>query len=261
MPVISIDQAGILDSRGVLRLVAIIAIGCATLWSVPVRADVDIPAGGFMSLADGGLDLGCTDLIVAGTLQTNSAPVSNVRHLIMQSGGTIDAGSSVIGVGGNWSNSGTFIAGTSQVAFGDFCGIDPAVVSGNTTFYDVSFASGTGKTWRFAPGSTQTIQHLLSIQGTAPNPVQFASSVPGMVAYIQLFGAQSIAHVGVTDVWATGVWLAPYLTNEGGGGNANRWFGVPDYARIPTMSPAGLLALMLLLAAVVGGTWTRQRRA
>ncbi|MBK9606653.1 MAG: hypothetical protein IPO58_09675 [Betaproteobacteria bacterium] len=213
-----------------------------------------------MSLAAGGLDLGCTDLIVAGTLQTNSAPVTNVRNLIIQPGGTIDAGTSVISVGGNWSNNGTFNAGTSQVAFSDICGVNPAVVSGNTAFYDVSFTSSSGKTWQFASGSTQTIAHFLSIQGTTPNPVQFASSVPGVVAYIQLLGGQSIAHVGVTDVWATGIWLAPYLTNEGGGGNANRWFGAPDYARIPTLSPVGLLALILLLAAVVGGTWSRRRR-
>ncbi len=261
MPVTAIGQAANNPSWGVWRLAAVIAIGFTTLWSVPARADFEIPTGGFMSLADGGLDLGCTDLIVGGMLQTNSAPVTNVRNLIIQSGGTIDAGSSVISVGGNWSNSGTFNAGTSQVAFSDICGVNPAVVSGNTTFYDVSFTSSSGKTWQFASGSTQTIAHFLSIQGTTPNPLQFASTVPGAVAYIQLLGGQSIAHVGVTDVWATGIWLAPYLTNEGGGGNANRWFGVPDYARIPTLSQAGLLALILLLAAVAGGTWSRQRRS
>ena len=261
MPVTATSQAEKMSSWRVLRLAAVIAIGFTTLWSVPARADLEIPAGGFMGLAAGGLDLGCTDLIVGGTLQTNSAPVANVRHLIIQSGGTIDAGTSVISVGGNWSNAGTFSAGTSLVAFSDICGVNPAAVSGSTAFYDASFASGSGKTWQFAAGSTQTIQHLLSIQGTTPNPVQFASSVPGTVAYIRLLGAQAIAHVGVTDVWATGVWLAPYQTNEGGGGNANRWFGVPDYARIPTLDPVGLLALILLLAALAGGTWSRQRRS
>ncbi len=190
MPVTAIGQAANNPSWGVWRLAAVIAIGFTTLWSVPARADFEIPTGGFMSLADGGLDLGCTDLIVGGMLQTNSAPVTNVRNVIIQSGGTIDAGSSVISVGGNWSNSGTFNAGTSQVAFSDICGVNPAVVSGNTTFYDVSFTSSSGKTWQFASGSTQTIAHFLSIQGTTPNPLQFASTVPGAGHFA--FMAQSV---------------------------------------------------------------------
>lgn len=244
-----------------LRRLAGSALLCsALLLSSPARADLVIPSGGLISLGSGGLDLGCTDLVVGGTLQTNSAPVTNVRHLTIQNGGLLDAGSSSISVGGNWSNSGAFTAGTSQVTFSDICGVGPATISGNTTFYDVSFVSSTGKTWQFASGSTQTVQHLLNIQGTAPNPLQFRSTVPGQMAFIALAGGQTIAHVGVTDVWASGVWLAPYQTNEGGSGNASRWFGEPDYARIPTLSSLGMLVLLLLLSTVIGRTWSRREK-
>jgi hypothetical protein len=256
-----LKMAAACDARGIAPMrqwVASALFFCALALATTARADFVIPAGGFVSLASGGLDLGCTDLIIGGTLQTNSAPVSNVRNLVIQGGGVLDAGSSLISVGGDWSNSGTFLAGTSQVNFIDACA-GAAAISGNTTFNNVSYVSSVGKTWTFAAGSTQTVQQVLNIQGTTANPLQFRSSVPGQVAFIDLIGIQNIAHVGVTDMTATGVWLAPFLSNEGGGGNANRWFGVPDSARIPALSPAGLLVLLLLLGGVAAAT-VRQRR-
>ena len=110
----------------------------------------------------------------------------------------------------------------------------------------------------FAVGSTQTITGVLEITGTAPQPIQFRSSAPGQVAFINLTatGTQQIVHVGVTDVWATGQWLAPGQQNEGGGGNAKRWFGSPtpptgEAIPVPALSTLmlGVLAALLALAA------------
>jgi hypothetical protein len=146
------------------------------------------------------IDLACTDVVVSGTLQVNSGQLSNVRSLTINPGGAIDGGSGLIEVAGNWTNSGTFIAGTGTVNFRDLCSFGNAVVMGSTT-------------------------------------------------------------VGVTDVWATGQWLAPFLTNEGGSGNAQRWFGVPDsggVAAIPTLDAAALFSLAALLAAI--GLWSLKRR-
>lgn len=115
-----------------------------------------------------------------------------------------------------------------------------------------------GKNYVFSVGSTQTISGLLEITGTAPQPIQFRSSAPGQVAYINLTpaGVQQIVHVGVTDVWATGQWLAPNQQNEGGGGNANRWFGMPQPGvnPVPALSTPmqGVLAALLALAAGLG---------
>ncbi len=110
----------------------------------------------------------------------------------------------------------------------------------------------------FAVGSTQTITGVLEITGTAPQPIQFRSSAPGQVAFINLTGTgtQQIVHVGVTDVWATGQWLAPGQQNEGGGGNANRWFGIPPTGEMPVPALStlmqGVLAALLALAAGLG---------
>ncbi len=76
-----------------------------------------------MNLASGTVDLACTDLIVAGTLQIASGSVLNARHVTIQAGGTIDGGTGILAVGGNWANTGQFIPGTSQVRFRDLCSL------------------------------------------------------------------------------------------------------------------------------------------
>jgi len=228
----------------------------------PAHADLVVPAGATLSLGGGSVDLGCTDLIVAGTLRVTSGSVANIRHVTIQAGGTIDGGSGTLTLGGDWTNGGTFLAGTSAVRFRDVCSLTFGAITGSTTFSTASFVSAAGRNFVFAVGTTQTINGTLEIGGTAGSPVQFRSSAAGQVANINLVasGTQLIQHVGVTDVWATGQWLAPTLTNEGGGGNANRWFGGvgPGAAAIPALDDAMLLALAAMLAA--SGAWLARRR-
>jgi hypothetical protein len=209
------------------------------------------------------LDLACTDLVVGGNFQVATGTLQNVRNITIQGGGTLDGGSGLIQLGGNWTDNGSFIAGTGEVDFHDACGGASASISGSSTFYRASFVSAIGKSYTFAVGATQKILSLLQILGTAPNPIQFKSSTPGQVAFINLIasGTQNIQHVGVTDVWATGQCLAPGQTNEGGGGNAKNWFVCSSGdggdnttpTQIPALDAEGLLALAALLAA--SGLW------
>jgi hypothetical protein len=230
------------------------------------RADLVVPANGVYTTNGGQTDLACTDVIVAGTLQVNSGGLVNVRHLTIQPGGVIDGGSGTIQLGGNWSGTGTFTAGTSTVRFDDSCGLTSAAIGGSTTFFSTRFVSTSGKNYVFQVGTTQTVGGLLEIAGTAGQPIQFRSSTPGQVANLNLLpgGTQQIQHVGVTDVWATGQWLAPALSNEGGGGNASRWFGaappsVSEYP-VPSLGDLATLALAALLAAC-GIAELRRRRS
>jgi len=244
----------------------VLLVAWTCLLAVGARADLIVPANSQTNLNSGVADLSCTDVVVAGTLNVDAGALKNVRNFTIQPGGVVNGGSGVIEVGGNWSNSGNFAAGTSTVNFRELCGAGPASVSGNTTFFAASFVSAIGRTYVFAVGSTQTITSLLQIAGTQANPIQFRSSSSGQVAFIDLLtgGTQQIQHVGVTDVWATGQWLAPFEHNEGGGGNARRWFGTPvvggagSAAPIPTLDYATLAALAALLAAV--GGWLGMRR-
>jgi len=259
---VAIEGAGV---RGRVRACSsstLLAAAIAILATSPAFADLIVPSGSLTSVGPGVIDLACTDVVVSGALQVNSGQLRNVRSVTINSGGVIDGGSGLIEVGGNWTNSGTFVAGTGTVNFRDLCAFGSAVVMGNTTFYRVSFVTATAKNYVFGVGTTQTISALLEIAGTASQPIQFRSSIPGQTAFINLLtgGTQQIQHVGVTDVWATGQWLAPSLTNEGGGGNARRWFGVPNgaTASIPALDRSGLFALAALLAAI-GARFLKRR--
>jgi hypothetical protein len=238
-----------------LRAAAIVLL----LHTAPAAADVIVPPGGSWSLNGGALDLGCTDNIDAGALQIGNGQVLNARNITIQPGGVVDGGSGSIDVGGNWSNNGGFLAGTGTVRFGDLCAFASATISGNSSFANARFVTSTGKNYVFAVGSVQAITGLLEITGTAPQPIQFRSSAPGQVATINLAptATQQIAHVGVSDVWATGQPLAPDLKNEGGSGNASGWFGAAIagvVANIPALSDLmlAILAALLALAAAPG---------
>jgi len=238
------------------RACASLAIALALGLMPAARADLVVPSGGQYMTGGGQTDLGGTDVIVAGTLFVAGGTLVNMRNLTIQPGGTIDGGSGVIELGGNWSNSGTFVAGTSTVRFIDSYGLVSRTIGGNTAFFNARFLSAGGTNYVFQVGTTQTIAGLLQILGLDSNPIQFRSSAPGQVANINLLpgGTQSILNVGVTDVWATGQPLASNQTNEGGSGNSSNWFGSPPIvpgspiAPIPTLGDLALLALAALLA-------------
>lgn len=249
--------------RGAHRL-ATLALSIAL--AGPVAADLVVPPGGTQDLAGGSMDLACTDVVVGGTLIVGSGALTNVRHLTIQAGGEIQGSSGTIEIGGDWSNAGTFTSGTGTVQFRDLCSLPSAAISGSTTFANASFVTATGKNYVFAVGSTQTVTGTLEIAGTSGQPIQFRSSSPGSVASINLLpaGTQQIQHVGVSDVWATGQWLAPSLTNEGGTGNAQRWFAssvvIGPVRPVPTLADAALAALAAMLACF-GALGLRRREA
>ena len=246
------------------RALRAIAVALALCASFPAHADLIVASGGQYTTGGGQTDLACTDVVVGGTLVVASGALVNVRHVTIQPGGVIDGGSGVIQVGGNWTNGGTFTAATSTVRFVDVCSVATANVVGNTTFFNARFLSAAGKNYVFQVGTTQTVGGLLEILGTTANPIQFRSSAPSQVANIDLrpAGTQSIQHVGVTDVWATGQHLAAGQTNEGGGGNAFNWFDSPIVSEIPipALGQFALLALAALLGVLAFADLRRRRQ-
>ncbi|CAN5163124.1 hypothetical protein BH11PSE11_BH11PSE11_17870 [soil metagenome] len=231
-----------------------LALFSCMLLAAGSQAAIIVPAGASMSLAGGTMDLGCTDITVGGNLQINGAAITNVHDMSIQAGtppdGVVDGGSGTITLAGSWSNGGTFTPGTSGVSFVDNPGCSPAsTLSGNTTFYDLSLVSTVGKIYTVSPASTQGQLHGLTIQGTLLNPIQIVSGAPGNAGFFNLAagGTQNILHVGVSDNWATGQPLAPLLSNEGGTGNSRGWFGIALITAIPTLGPAGMVLMALML--------------
>lgn len=217
-------------------------------------AQLVIPASGSLALNGGSLNLAGTGLQIGGLLSLGSGQINNAGSVGILAGGTLDAGSGLLTLSGDWSNAGNFLAGSGSVDFVD--GAAQSLLSGNTAFANLSFISAVGKNYLFAVGSTQTISGLLTIAGSAAQPIQFRSTAAGQAANIDLLagGTQNIAHVGVSDVHATGQPLAPNLTNEGGTGNALGWFAaavVQSAVPAATLTLPGMLLFALALLAIV----------
>ncbi|MBN8556832.1 MAG: IPTL-CTERM sorting domain-containing protein [Proteobacteria bacterium] len=237
---------------------AVIAV--SLLVAATAHADYVVPAGATVGLGGGSIDLGCTDVIVDGTLDLQGGTLTNVRHVQIGAGGNLLLGGGSASLAGNWSNTGAFNAGTGAVNIIDDVACAPgSLVSGNTTFYALNISSNTGKLVQFVAGSTQTVQSSLTLTGTAANPLRIESTTPGLVsANIDLTtgGTQNLANLAVRGMGASGQWLAPGQTNQGAG-PVNRWFGTPGgVAAIPTMSPWTLTGMALALGALAA----RQRR-
>lgn len=233
-----------------LQIKLISFIICLACLRSAYGAGIDIPAGGSW-VQPGQLDLGGSSLQIGGTFNLANGSLSGVDALTIAAGGQFDAGNGSIQLFGNWTNNGIFNAGTSQVSFIDG-GAASATISGSSLFHNLSLTSTSGKTWFFAGGSTQRVDGLLTIQGTAGQPVQLAGTNPGQVAYLDLLpgGTQSIHDVGVSGIYASGQHLAATQTNQSGG-SAPGWFNsdLASIQAIPSLSSMGLTLLSSLLLA------------
>jgi hypothetical protein len=239
-------------------LVAIVTL--ASLGVVlPAHADLSIPAGGSFNLAGGSVDLGCSDVIVGGTLDLAGGHLTNVRNVSIQSGGTITLGTAgAVSLAGNWSNAGSFDPGTGTVSFVDAPVCAPtSTVSGNTNFYSLSLVSSLGKLYKFTSGSTQRVLNALTLTGISGQPLRIESTTPGVLATIEMIGATQVtAFLAVRDMGATGQVIALGLTNLAPGTITPRWFEIPV---VPTLSTAMLVLMMLALIGLTAQF--RRRRA
>ncbi len=233
--------------RGVLSVVLLVGITALNV----AHADIVVPAGGSMALGGGDTDLGCSDVTVAGTLLLQNGSLSNVRNLNIAAGGSVVAGSGAITLSGDWSNAGSFSAGTGAVNFVDAptCSAG-STISGSTTFATFSLVSTSGKLYRFATGSTQNILTMFVASGTVALPLRIESTAPLQTAFINLTGQQTMNDLAVNYVRATGVPHAPLLSNRNTTGVAIGWFGLTEasYA-VPTANnfTLGMICLSLLL--------------
>jgi hypothetical protein len=85
------------------------AIIASLLLPTLTYADLAVGPGSVVSLGSGGMDMGCSDIYVSNTgiLQLDSAQVTGVRNVTIESGGQLDFGSGSLTVSGAFVNHGT----------------------------------------------------------------------------------------------------------------------------------------------------------
>jgi len=187
--------------------------------------------------------------------------------------GTLVANGNNINVGGNWTNNGTFIAGTGAVTL-DGTGTQ-AVWSGGSLFNtlevtnstsDVTFLDGftavnfTSNTpsaaMRFNAGSTYTVTNL-TLNGAEGSRITLRSTSPGTWWFLNVSGTQSLSYVDVSDSDASGG--NPIICTTGCIGlneNNDNWVGL--LVAIPTMTQWGMILFMVL--AGLGAVYYLRRR-
>lgn len=83
-------------------LVSACALGALVLGLVAsAHADHRIGAGGVVSLAGGTIALGCTDLVIAGTLNFDSGTYRAVRNVTVLAGGALHGGTGTLRMSGS----------------------------------------------------------------------------------------------------------------------------------------------------------------
>jgi hypothetical protein len=219
---------------------AVAALGAALLLLAAFSAGagkLTVGTGAGVDLSTGVLDTGEGNLDVAGTFSAGTEGF-DTRDVIIQPGGVLNGNTALLQVCGDWSNSGTFNPGTSTVAFVDGCQ-SSAVISGDSTFWDLDLTTTSGKQFDFTAGSTQTVTGTLSLLGAAENLLALRSTVDGSEAFLDLDQAATGSSVDVKDIHAVD---QPVTLDVGSviSGNASGWSLA---AAIPVLSLLGLGAL------------------
>lgn len=152
-------------------------------------------------------------------------PGSNVDTVSLKNMGTLTAGANSYNVSGDWSNSGTFTADTSDLVLD---GTDQAI-NGSSTFYDLTKSVASAYTLTFEAGSTQTVSNSITLTGAAANLLSLRSSGTPTKwnLSINAGATKNIDYVDVQDSDASGsdashIPIKP--TNSIDSGNTIDWF-------------------------------------
>ena len=227
-----------------------LAAALLTAASLASAAELAVGSGAALDLGTGSLDLGCADLNVAGTLSAGSVGFGAARDVAIAPAGVVNGDSGTLALSGDWSNAGSFNAGTSSVQISDGCGLLSGAVSGSTSFASLSITSSSSRQVNFAAGSTTTVTGGLTLAGQSGALLAIRSTLGGSAAFLQALGAQLVQFVDVEDNDATGgnpITLGPESVT---GTNTPGWQFAPP---VPVLGVFGLLALAL------GLLWRGQR--
>ena len=211
-------------------------------YAVTLSANATLTTSGSFSGTSGGISMGGSGNLIpptSGTLPqltiTGGSTTLVGNHLNLSgnlniSAGTLAAANLVIRLAGNWSNYGTFSAGTGSVIFNG----STQTVSGNSSFYHLTIQDeindGAPHVVSFAPGTTQTISGTLTLLGMDTDDFVDLTSSGGLWS-IKFMGTSSVVsrlRVSYSDA-STGT--AIYASQAINAGSNTKW----HFLRGPTM--------------------------
>jgi len=182
-------------------------------------------------------------------------------NLTIGSNNTLDTNNNDLNVAGDWTNNGTFIAGTGMVTLNGtgtqdvwsggsaFNTLEITNSTSAVTFLDdltaVNFTSNTpSAAMRFNAGSTYTVTNL-TLNGAEGSRITLRSTSPGTWWFLNVSGTQSLSYVDVADSNASGgdtiicaIGCVDIRANN------VKWEGL--IVSIPTMNEWGMIIFMLL---------------
>jgi hypothetical protein len=172
------------------------------------------------------------DFTLSGTATATAASGLIIGGSVsIGAGTTFNGGALTHYVGGNWSNSGTFTAGTSTITFNSAVA---QTINNNNTWYNLAVTTSTARTVYFQSGVTQTIGTGGSITFTgASGQLLTLAPLTGGSAWNLIFNGatQSVSYVSVS--WSNagdGSTIYAYdVTNTDGGNNTNWKFAAVTY--------------------------------
>jgi hypothetical protein len=244
---------------------ALVCVCAATL----AQADIDVGSGASLSFGDGALDVGCSNVVIAGALTGAGGSVHGMANLTIAAGGNVAPGAGQLVIGGNFADAGTVTSGSSSISIVDACGNGTTTFSGATDFYDLAITTTIAKQLVLPAAQAQRIAHALTLRGSSGNLLQLRSSSAGQQALLDVSpsAAQSIAYVNARDDKATAATIAPgaaasYQSVDSG--DLTNWFSDivtgPGGGKTPVPAPTlGLLARLALLIGVLLLAWQRHR--
>jgi hypothetical protein len=209
-----------------------LGFGTSTL---TVGGTADLRSGGSFTGSTGGVVMGATatltppasgtipTLTISGgttTLSTNALAVAGT--LTISGGATLTTGGRNISVAGNWANSGTFTHGSATVTLNG-AGGTTQVLSGTTTFNNLTATCTTARTVNFTAGSTQTVGGTLTLTGASGQLLSLRSTTPGTYWKLDPQSTRSCSYVDVRDGWNPTMPIINPSTSTDSGHNLG-WF-------------------------------------
>jgi hypothetical protein len=162
-------------------------------------------------------------LVVGNTLDLSSYSTVDLNNGLTISGGTLTAPAGTMTLSGNFDNSGTFNSSNGTLILDG----SNQTITGDNTFYNLTKTTP-GSTLTFTANQTQTIQGILTLQGTANSPITLVSSTPGTQYLIDTQGGRAFEYLNITDMDNISSSIIDCPTCTDSGHNNYFFFHVPE---------------------------------